>query len=87
MELKRASRRREERGREKEAAIEIWPPWGGGLARCQREGGDFHTTGSRGGPGRPNHAHQMEAREGQIMQVPEKWYMAMTQLYSSCSFG
>jgi hypothetical protein len=30
------------------------------------------------GPGRPNHV---------LQKGPEKWYMAMTQLYSSCSFG
>jgi hypothetical protein len=33
---------------------------------------------SNGGPGRPNHA---------LQKGPEKRYMAMTRLYSSCSFG
>jgi hypothetical protein len=51
---------------------------GPGAPAGSRGSGNTKSCASNGGPGKPNHA---------LQKGPEKWYMAMTQLYSSYSFG
>jgi hypothetical protein len=64
-----------------------WPREGVTGVTKSRGPGPWHALGGprttkscalNEGPGRPNHAFQ---------KGPEKWYMAMTQLYSDCTFG
>jgi hypothetical protein len=51
---------------------------GPGTRQALGGSGKTKSRASNGGPGRPIHV---------LQKGPEKWYMAMTRLYSSCSFG
>jgi hypothetical protein len=62
----------------REGVTGVTKSWGLGPQQALGGPGKTKSWASNGGPGRLDHV---------LQKGPEKWYMAMTRLYSSCSFG